>query len=98
MLQPSRTKYRKAHKGRNNGLAFVANKVSFGEYGLKAVEHGQLTARQIEAARRTISLPPVLADQERDPGAKARATGLNGLKLAPQPSEEPGSPVRKTLR
>ena len=55
MLQPSRTKYRKAHKGRNNGLAFVANKVSFGEYGLKAVEHGQLTARQIEAARRTIS-------------------------------------------
>ncbi|GMU43417.1 MAG: 50S ribosomal protein L16 [Xanthomonadales bacterium PRO6] len=55
MLQPARTKYRKAHKGRNNGLAFVANKVSFGEYGLKAVEHGQLTARQIEAARRTIS-------------------------------------------
>ena len=55
MLQPSRTKYRKAHKGRNNGLAFVANKVSFGEYGLKAVEHGQLTARQSEAARRTIS-------------------------------------------
>jgi large subunit ribosomal protein L16 len=55
MLQPSRTKYRKAHKGRNRGLAHVANKVSFGEYGLKAVEHGQLTARQIEAARRTIS-------------------------------------------
>lgn len=55
MLQPSRTKYRKAHKGRNNGLAFVANKVSFGQFGLKAVEHGQLTARQIEAARRTIS-------------------------------------------
>ncbi len=55
MLQPARTKFRKAHKGRNNGLAFVANKVSFGEYGLKAVEHGQLTARQIEAARRTIS-------------------------------------------
>ena len=55
MLQPARTKYRKMHKGRNNGLAFVANKVSFGEYGLKAIEHGQLTARQIEAARRTIS-------------------------------------------
>ncbi|MBK9655436.1 MAG: 50S ribosomal protein L16 [Rhodanobacteraceae bacterium] len=55
MLQPARTKYRKMQKGRNNGLAFVANKVSFGEYGLKAVEHGQLTARQIEAARRTIS-------------------------------------------
>ena len=55
MLQPARTKYRKMQKGRNNGLAFVANKVSFGEYGLKAVEHGQLTARQIEAARRAIS-------------------------------------------
>jgi len=55
MLQPARTKYRKLHKGRNRGLAFVANEVSFGEYGLKAVEHGQLTARQIEAARRTIS-------------------------------------------
>lgn len=55
MLQPARTKYRKLHKGRNRGLAFVANAVSFGEYGLKAVEHGQLTARQIEAARRTIS-------------------------------------------
>ncbi len=55
MLQPARTKYRKMHKGRNDGLAFVANKVSFGEYGLKAIEHGRLTARQIEAARRTIS-------------------------------------------
>ena len=55
MLQPARTKFRKMHKGRNNGLAFVANKVSFGDYGHKAVEHGQLTARQIEAARRTIS-------------------------------------------
>jgi large subunit ribosomal protein L16 len=55
MLQPARTKYRKMHKGRNDGLAFVANKVSFGQYGLKAVEHGRLTARQIEAARRTIS-------------------------------------------
>ena len=55
MLQPSRTKYRKQHKGRNEGLSWVGNKVSFGEFGLKAVEHGRLTARQIEAARRTIS-------------------------------------------
>jgi large subunit ribosomal protein L16 len=55
MLQPSRTKYRKQHKGRNRGLAQVGNEVSFGEYGLKAVEHGRLTARQIESARRTIS-------------------------------------------
>lgn len=55
MLQPSRTKFRKQHKGRNRGLAQVANEVSFGQFGLKATEHGQLTARQIEAARRTIS-------------------------------------------
>ncbi len=55
MLQPKRTKYRKVHKGRNNGLTFVATKVSFGEFGLKAITHGQLTARQIEAARRCIT-------------------------------------------
>lgn len=55
MLQPSRTKFRKQHKGRNRGLSQVGNAVSFGEFGLKAVEHGRLTARQIEAARRTIS-------------------------------------------
>ena len=45
MLQPKRTKYRKMHKGRNDGLAFNSNLVSFGEYGLKATTHGQLTAR-----------------------------------------------------
>ena len=55
MLQPKRTKYRKQHKGRNDGLSWSANLVSFGEYGLKATKHGQLTARQIEAARRSIS-------------------------------------------
>lgn len=55
MLQPSRTKFRKQHKGRNRGLAFVANQVSFGEYGLKATQHGMLTSRQIESARRTIT-------------------------------------------
>jgi large subunit ribosomal protein L16 len=55
MLQPSRTKFRKQFKGRNRGLAFVANQVSFGEFGLKSVEHGHLTARQIEAARRCVS-------------------------------------------
>ena len=54
MLQPKRTKYRKVHKGRNDGLSWSANAVSFGEYGLKATAHGQLTARQIEAARRAI--------------------------------------------
>jgi len=55
MLQPKRTKFRKQHKGRNRGLAQVGNAVSFGEYGLKSVERGRITARQIEAARRTIS-------------------------------------------
>lgn len=54
MLQPSRTKYRKAHKGRNRGLATNGCLVSFGDYGLKATTHGQLTSRQIEAARRAI--------------------------------------------
>jgi len=55
MLQPSRTKFRKQHKGRNRGLSYVANQVSFGEFGLKATTHGHLTSRQIEAARRCVS-------------------------------------------
>jgi large subunit ribosomal protein L16 len=55
MLQPKRTKFRKQQKGRNRGLAQVGNKVSFGEFGLKAVGRGQITARQIEAARRAMT-------------------------------------------
>lgn len=55
MLQPKRTKYRKQQKGRNTGLAQRGNKVSFGEYGLKATSRGRITARQIEAARRAIT-------------------------------------------
>jgi large subunit ribosomal protein L16 len=55
MLQPKRTKFRKQHKGRNRGLAVAGSKVSFGEFGLKATGRGRLTARQIEAARRTIT-------------------------------------------
>ncbi|MDE2089227.1 MAG: 50S ribosomal protein L16 [Gammaproteobacteria bacterium] len=55
MLQPKKTKYRKQQKGRNRGLACTGNKVSFGEYGLKAVTRGHLTARQIEAARRAMT-------------------------------------------
>ncbi len=55
MLQPARTKYRKQQKGRNTGIATRGNKVSFGEYGLKATTRGRLTARQLEAARRTLS-------------------------------------------
>jgi large subunit ribosomal protein L16 len=55
VLQPKRTKYRKQSKLRNRGLATVGNKVSFGEFGLKAVERGRITARQIEAARRALT-------------------------------------------
>ena len=55
MLQPKKRKYRKDFKGRNRGLAVRGNKVSFGEFGMKAVTRGRITARQIEAARRTIT-------------------------------------------
>lgn len=55
MLQPKRTKYRKQQKGRNRGNALRGNKVSFGEFGLKATGRGRITSRQIEAARRTIT-------------------------------------------
>jgi len=55
MLQPKRLKYRKMMKGRNRGLAQRGSKVSFGEFGLKATGRGRLTARQIEAARRTMT-------------------------------------------
>jgi large subunit ribosomal protein L16 len=55
MLQPSRTKYRKQQKGRNKGVATRGAKVSFGEYGLKALTRGRITARQIEAGRRAMS-------------------------------------------
>lgn len=55
MMQPARTKFRKQFKMRNKGVATRGNKVSFGEYGLKSVETGRVTARQIEAARRAMS-------------------------------------------
>lgn len=55
MLQPKRTKFRKQFKGRNRGVSTRGNKVSFGEFGLKAAEHGRITSRQIEAARRALS-------------------------------------------
>jgi large subunit ribosomal protein L16 len=55
MLQPARTKYRKQQKGRNYGVATRGTKVSFGEWGLKALGRGRLTARQIEAARRAMT-------------------------------------------
>jgi len=55
MLQPKRTKFRKAHKGRIKGLATSGASLAFGEYGLKAVEPDRVTARQIEAARRALT-------------------------------------------
>ncbi len=55
MLQPKRTKFRKMQKGRNRGLAQRGSSVSFGEFGLKAVGRGRMTARQIEAGRRAMT-------------------------------------------
>lgn len=55
MLQPKKTKYRKQFKGRNRGIATSGNNVNFGVYGLKATERSRITARQIEAARRSIT-------------------------------------------
>jgi large subunit ribosomal protein L16 len=55
MLQPAKMKFRKQQKGRNTGVAVAGSKVNFGEYGLKAVSRGRLTARQIEAARRAMT-------------------------------------------
>jgi len=55
MLQPKRTKFRKAHRGRRRGTAMAGNHVTFGEFGLQALGNAWLTARQIEAARRAIT-------------------------------------------
>ena len=55
MLQPKRVKYRKSHRGRMRGLASTGNVITFGEIGLQALEPAWITARQIEAARRTIT-------------------------------------------
>ncbi|NBV54109.1 MAG: 50S ribosomal protein L16 [Proteobacteria bacterium] len=55
MLQPKRTKFRKAHKGRIHGNAKGGTEVNFGEYGLKAMEPNRVNAREIEAARRAMT-------------------------------------------
>jgi len=55
MLQPARTKFRKQMKGRMKGLAYRGSDLSFGEYGLKALEEGRVNARQIEAGRIAIT-------------------------------------------
>jgi len=55
MLQPKRTKFRKAHRGKRRGVAIAGSGVSFGEFGLQALDNAWITARQIEAARRAIT-------------------------------------------
>ena len=55
MFQPKRTKYRKQQKGRNKGIAYRGSSLNFGTFGLKALTRGQLTSRQIEAARRAMT-------------------------------------------
>ena len=55
MLQPKRVKHRKMHRGHRRGMALTGNQVQFGEFGIQALEPGWITARQIEAARRTIT-------------------------------------------
>ena len=55
MLAPKRVKYRKPQKGKNRGLANSGNYVAFGSYGLKSLEHGFISSRQIEASRIVIS-------------------------------------------
>src|SRR4030095_7776624 len=52
MLQPARRKFRKEQKGRNTGIATRGNAVSFGDFGLKSIDRGRLTARQLDGARR----------------------------------------------
>jgi large subunit ribosomal protein L16 len=54
MLQPKRTKFRKAHTGNLKGVAYRGSTVAFGDFGMQAVERGHITARQIEAARMAI--------------------------------------------
>ena len=75
MLQPARRKYRKEQKGRNKGLATRGASVSFGEFGLKSVARGRLTARQIEAARRA----------KRDPSPRRRAVAPEKPRATPSP-------------
>ncbi len=55
MMQPSAVKYRKAHRGKRRGMAMRGNSLSFGEFGLKAMENAWITSRQIEAARRAMT-------------------------------------------
>ena len=88
MLQPARRKYRKEHKGRNRGIATRGNKVSFGEFGLKATTRGRLTARQIDRVILTVRGDPEDAQLlEAVKSAIERHTGTTPVYLS-FPSDE----------
>ena len=78
MLSPKRTKYRKAHKGRIHGLAKGGTDLNFGSIGLKALQPGRITARQIEAARRANALEFIT----RFPEGLDTLVGERGVKLS----------------
>ena len=73
MLQPIRTKFRKAHKGRIHGFATSGKTLAFGQYGLKALEPERITARQIEAARRALTRHMKRVGPRVDPRLSGRA-------------------------
>ena len=73
MLQPMRTKFRKAFKGRIHGVATSGNTLAFGQYGLKALEPDRVTARQIEAARRALTRAHEALRPRLDPRLPGRA-------------------------
>ena len=85
MLQPSRVKYRKPHRGNRRGLALRGNYIAFGEFGLQAEEAGWVTARQIEAARRVIV-------------RYIRRSGKMWIRIFPDKpfTKKPAAPARRT--
>src|ERR1700761_9336854 len=78
MMQPKKTKFRKAHKGRIHGVASSGATLSFGQFGLKAMAPERVTARQIEAARRALTPP----HEARRPRLDPRVSGRPGVEKA----------------
>ena len=99
MFQPKRTKYRKQQKGRNTGNAQRGATLSFGTFGLKATERGQLTSRQIEAARRAMKRAVQNAMRQGAQGVKIRVAGrLGGAEIARAEIQKEGRVPLHTLR
>jgi ribosomal protein S3 len=103
MLQPARTKFRKAHKGRIHGVATSAKDLAFGQFGLKAMEPERVTARRIEAARRALTRHMKRAVQSAMRmgalGIKVRASGrLGGAEIARTEGYHEGRVPLHTLR